>query len=125
MTRSPNKLIPSDFTPTPSLGTTVDVTAVDALDAGSLDAIAVLVSAGGDLPSGVDLDRAALKAVGFEAKPGTSLLLPQPGAAALVLVGIGDAAELDVARLRDAAATAARATATFAGRLGLRVPSAT
>lgn len=122
MTRSPNKLIPSDFTATPSLHATVDVTAVDVLEAASLDAIAVLVSAGGDLPSGVDLDRAALKAVGFEAKPGTSLLLPRPAAPALVLVGIGDAAEWDAARLRDAAATAARATATFAGRLGLRVP---
>ena len=61
MTRSPNKLIPDDFTATPSLD------AVPArsrwcgeLDERNLDAIGVLVTSDGDLPAGIDLDREAL-----------------------------------------------------------------
>ncbi len=122
MSRSPNKLIPSDFTPTPSVSSAVAVAAVDALDAADLDAIAVLVASDGDLPSEVEFDREALKALAFDAEAGSTLLLPRSRAAALVLVGVGSSADLNVARLRDAAAAAVRSTARIAGRLGVRVP---
>ena len=122
MSRSPNKLIPDDFTATPSLDAVPSVAVVDELDKSELDAIGVLVASDGDLPPGIDLDRGALERAGFEAKPGTSLALPSGARALTVLVGVGPSGELDTDRLRDAAAAFARATSRFA-RIGLRVPT--
>lgn len=122
MTRSPNKLIPDDFTATPSLRTSVQVAVVRELDEAVLEAIGVFVTTDGELPPGIDLDRAALGRVGFEAKPGSTLVLPGATGPLLVLVGVGAAAELGAAALRDAAAAFTRATARFA-RIGLRVSS--
>ncbi|WP_194828090.1 leucyl aminopeptidase [Nocardia sp. XZ_19_231] len=122
MSRSPNKLIPEDFTPTPSLEREPQVAAVAELDDSGLDAIGVLVASEGELPADIALDRAALARAGFEAEPGTSLVLPQETGPLLVLVGVGPSAELGVSGLRDAAAAVARATAKSA-RIGLRVPA--
>jgi leucyl aminopeptidase len=124
MSPNPSLLVPRDFSPVPSTTRSTDVTAAERLDESALDAVAVVVTSDGDLPPdlGADLDRDALKAVGFEAKAGSSLLVPRSSTPVLVLVGAGEADGLDAAALRDAAATAARATATFGGRLGLRVP---
>ena len=123
MSPDPSLLVPDDFSRVPSAASAVDVTAVGALDESALDAVAVVVTSDGDLPAdlGTDLDRAAQAAVGFDAKPGSSLVVARPGAPALVLVGAGPAADVDAAGLRDAAATAARATAKVGGRLGIRV----
>ena len=125
MSRNPSLLIPADYRPVPSEGASVDVSAVATLDASSLDAVAVLVPADGDLPGdlGTDLDRAALAAAGFDGSPGSTLVVPRSDAAVLVLVGAGPAGALDAAGLRDAVAVAARATARTGGRLGIRVPS--
>jgi leucyl aminopeptidase len=125
MSRNPSLLIPADYDPVPADSATVEVTAVADLDDGALDAVALLVHADGDLPSGLGdgLDRDGLKAAGFEAKPGSSLAVPRSGAPLLVLVGAGPAGALDANVLRDAAAVAARATARTGGRLGIRVPA--
>ena len=120
MTRSPNKLIPTDFSPVPSLATTTEVTVVTGF-AADLDAVALLVATEGELPASIGLDRDALAAAGFTAEPGSSLVLAQAGHP-LVLVGVGKADELDQAKLRDAAAAAARATAKKGGRIGIEVP---
>ncbi|HSO64734.1 MAG TPA: leucyl aminopeptidase [Ornithinibacter sp.] len=125
MSPNPSLLVPEDFSPVPSTGGTTEVTAVDTLDEAALDALAVVVTSDGGLPGdlGADLDRAALEAVGFEATPGTSLVVPRSATPVLVLVGAGVGGAIDAAALRDAAATAARATAKFGGRLGIRVPA--
>ena len=122
MSRNPSSLIPADYSPVPSESTSVEVSAVAALETSGLDAVAVLVHADGDLPAdlGTDLDRAALAAAGFDGSPGSSLVVPRSGAPLLVLVGAGPAGGLDASALRDAAAAAARATARAGGRLGIR-----
>ncbi|MFC5790005.1 leucyl aminopeptidase [Agromyces tardus] len=124
MTRSPNKLIPAEFTPVPSLAAAdaVEVVAVDELGAGALDALGVLVHSDGDLPEGVPLDREALARAGFEAKAGTSIVLARPEPTLIVIVGLGPAAELTDAAVRDAAAAFVRAVPK-ASNVGLRVPS--
>jgi leucyl aminopeptidase len=122
MTRSPDKLIPDDFTGTPSLDVSPQVVVVNELGETALDAIGVLVTSDGALPEGIDLDREALARAGFEAKPGSTLALPYATGPLLVLVGVGLSAELDAPALRNAAAAFARATARFA-RIGLRVTS--
>lgn len=120
MTRSPNKLIPTDFTPVPALGNSPVVSAVAdfSLD---LAAVAVLITTDGDLPAVVDLDRDSLAAAGFDAEPGSSLVVARAGHP-IVLVGMGKAGDVDAAKLRDAAAAASRATAKKGGRLGIEVP---
>ncbi len=123
MTPNPSLLIPDSFTPIPSAAAGVDVTAVDDLDTSALDAVAVVVRRDGDLPGEVGLGREALAAVGFDASPGSSFVIPRADAPVLVLVGAGPSSDLTVAQLRDAAATAARATARVGGRLGIRVPA--
>jgi leucyl aminopeptidase len=121
MTRSPNKLIAADFTPVPSLGNACEVAAVDEFSS-DLDAVALLVAVGTDLTGVVGLAEDALAAAGFDAKPGSSLVVARDGHP-VVLVGIGDAADLDADKLRDAAAAAARATAKKGGRIGIEVPA--
>lgn len=121
MTANPSKLIPADFTAVPSLGLSAAVEQVSAFSE-ELDAVIVLVGTQGDLPAAVGLSRDALGAAGFEAKPGTSLVVAQAGRP-LVLVGLGDPAEVDVNAARDAAAAAARATAKKGGRIGIEVPA--
>ncbi|GLI27173.1 putative cytosol aminopeptidase [Agromyces rhizosphaerae] len=122
MTRDPIRLIPADFTPVPSLAQydAVDVQVVDELDS-SLDAIGILVHTEGDVPE-VALDREALARVGFEAKAGQTLVLPQPTGPTLVAVGAGAADEQTDASLRDAAAAFVRAVPKQAA-LGIRVAS--
>ena len=125
MSRNPSLLIPDDYRPVPSDGAAVEVTAVASLEAADLDALAVLVPSDGDLPGGLgtDLDREALAVAGFDASPGSSLVVPRAGAPLLVLVGAGPTGDLDAAGLRDAVAGAARATSRAGGRLGIRVTS--
>jgi leucyl aminopeptidase len=120
MSRNPSKLIPADFTPVPALATACDVAVVEDF-AADLDAVALLVATGTDLTGVVGLGADALASAGFDASPGSSLVVAQDGHP-LVLVGIGDPAELDADSLRDAAAAAARATARKGGRIGIDVP---
>lgn len=98
------------FDPVPSLplvrALRVEVVPPDA----AARTVGVGVTSDGDLPPGVGLDRDALAAWGFRATPGTTLALPRPGdEQSLVLVGLGPAADVTPAVLRDAAAAFARA----------------
>ncbi len=120
MSHNPIKMIPAEFTPVPALGGACDVSAVQDFSP-DLDAVALLVGAGTDLTGVVGMGPDALAAAGFDASPGSSLVVAQDGHP-LVLVGIGDPAELDADKLRDAAAAAARATAKKGGRIGIDVP---
>lgn len=121
MTHSSHKLIPAGFTPIPSLGAGSEVSAV-AEFASDLDAVALLVGAGADTVGLVGLGAEALAAAGFDASAGSSLVVARDGYP-LVLVGVGAVEELTADSLRDAAATAARATAKKGGRIGLEVPA--
>ena len=102
-------VIDPDFNPVPSRALSHDVRAV-AEPSASAQAIAVAVPAEGDVPAIVGLDRAALAAVGFTGKAGSTTLLPRQDGPVLVLVGLGDTkGTLTGAQLRDAAATLVRA----------------
>ncbi|GGF17789.1 leucyl aminopeptidase [Subtercola lobariae] len=110
---SPYKLIPSSFEFLPSRAgdAVVDVQVSADVPAGA-EAVGRFVAPDAALPEG-GLDWNAVARVGFEAKPGQTLLVPQNGAPILVLVGIG-AEALTPATLRDAAASFARAAHSFA-----------
>jgi leucyl aminopeptidase len=84
----------------------------------AVDAIGLPVGTTGPVPRPLRLSRAALGALGFEAKPGQVLVLPPSGRAAPVAVGIGEPSEISAATLRTAAAAFARA-------LGKRTTAAT
>lgn len=107
------KLIPPEFAFLPSRAaeSAVDVQVVASVPAG-VQAVGRLVAPDAALPE-LGLDWAALAGVGFEAKAGQTLLLPQLGGPVAVLVGAG-ADPLTSATLRDAAAAFARAAHTFA-----------
>ncbi|MBN8468938.1 leucyl aminopeptidase [Corallococcus exiguus] len=67
------------------------------------------------------LDRAFLKAAGFEGRAGQTLLIPRSGGPPLLVVGVGARAQLDASKLRDAAAAFARAVGQQK-RVALQVP---
>ena len=124
MCPNPNLPVPDDFTPVPSTRATTHVSAVESIDASTVDVLAVVVPAEGELPSELsDLDRDTLGAAGFDGKPGSTFCLPRAGAPALLLVGAPAADDLDANALRDAAATASRTSAKLGARLGIRVPA--
>ncbi|UJR85517.1 leucyl aminopeptidase [Sandaracinus amylolyticus] len=85
-------------------------------------AIGVPVGTEGDVPSELGLDRATLATAGFEGKSGQTLVVPRPGQPALVAVGLGAESERDLASLRHAAASFARAGARY-GHLALALPA--
>jgi leucyl aminopeptidase len=70
---------------------------------------AVPVTSDGPVPELLGLDRETLTAAGFTGAVGQALPIPSVSRPILVAVGIGDRAELDAARVRDAAAAFARA----------------
>ena len=96
--------------------------AVEAVDAANVDALGFAVYTEGDVPAELGLDREALKRAGFEAKAGSTLVLPQADGPDLVAVGAGVEAEVDATALRDLAAAFTRAT-TRRARIALRVGS--
>lgn len=120
MSIAPHKLPPAEFTPVPSLAKEVAAEAVaDVPD--DADAVAYVVTTDGEVPQAAAVDRDALEVAGFTGEAGSSIVIPRAGAA-LVLAGIGDAADITADTLRDAAATAARATAKKGSHLALVVP---
>jgi leucyl aminopeptidase len=96
------------FNPTPSLERTVAVDVARQAPRGA-GAIGIPVATTGAVPRQVGLDRATLKAAGFEAKPGQTVSIPRRDGPTVVAVGVGDPAEVDAAGLRDAAAAFVRA----------------
>jgi leucyl aminopeptidase len=98
------------FTPAPSIDSSraVSVTVASSLPA-EATVLGVPVTSDGEVPAAVGVDRAALEAAGFTGKAGETLVLPSNGGPVVVATGVGDAAALDAAALRNAAGTFARA----------------
>jgi len=63
----------------------------------------------GAVPKSLGLDRAALEALGFEAKVGQAVVVPSGNGRVLVAAGLGKRRDADVAAVRKMAAAAARA----------------
>ena len=106
----------SAFNPIPSDGVTRAVTvSVTSQAPTEVTVLAVPVASTGDLPGAVGLDRDALKRIGFKAGAGQHIVLPRESGPDLVLVGLGEADDVGIACLRDAAAVAARAVPTDVG----------
>jgi leucyl aminopeptidase len=76
--------------------------------------VGVAVGVDGAVPRQLGLDRPTLVASGFDGKVGQTLILPQPDGPTVIAVGIGDVAEFDASKLRDAAAACARAAGKHA-----------
>ena len=113
--------VPDGFDPVPSVGRirAVEITVVDDVP-GEADAVAFPVDAAGTGAEALGADAAGLTSVGFEGSAGQTHLIAGDGSVR-VAVGIGDAARVDAAALRDAAAAFALA-ARRQGRLAVRVP---
>ncbi len=71
--------------------------------------VGVPVGVDGAVPRQLGLDRATMISSGFDSKVGQTMVLPRSDGPTVVAVGVGDPAELDASRLRDAAAAFARA----------------
>ncbi len=87
-----------------------------------VEAIALPVSAEGDVPAGLGLDRAALRRAGFKANVGAALAVPVASGPVLVATGVGPGLSLTTAEVHTAAAAFARAV-PWDARLGLAVPA--
>ncbi|WP_137844042.1 leucyl aminopeptidase [Microbacterium sp. 2FI] len=111
MTRSPSKLIPTDFPTLPGLVDLSALTVTARPPSAGDEAVGYTVFAEGAVPPELGLDRDALTRAGFDPKVGQALVIPTPSGPDLVAVGAGPAADLDAARLRDLAAAFSRATA--------------
>ena len=123
MTRSPNKLIPADFRTVPGLDA-LDATSVQLGAPTDAEAIGIGIHTDGDVPETLGFSRDDLTRAGFTGDAGSALLLPQPGAADLVAVGLGPRDELSAAVLRDAAAGVVR-TAARRGKIAIRIEQPT
>ena len=105
---------------TPSPATTVTTVDVAATAPESAESIAILLGPG-DRDDSLGIEAARLAAAGFDGTVGSALIVPAGTGPIVVAVGIGEPSELDAARLRDAAAAYAQATANHE-RLALRLP---
>jgi len=101
-------------------GTTPLALVATASDTVGATAVAHPVASEGEVPADVGVSRDDLAAAGFRGEVGDTLVLPGHPAVR-VLYGTGDPVALDRARLRDAAAAAARAAAAH-DRLSLLLP---
>jgi leucyl aminopeptidase len=99
----------SGLHPAPSLAyaAKIDVSVARTVPS-SATAVGVAVGSTGAVPRQLGVDRETLAAAGFEGKPGQTFVIPKDKDSILVAIGIGDAS-LDAAKLRDAAASFARA----------------
>ena len=100
-----------EHTPSLDASARASVTAAREVPA-SASAVGIPVAASGKVPAEVGLDRAALTTAGFDGSVGSTLIVPTTGGQVRVAVGVGEARELDAARLRDAAGAFGRATAS-------------
>ncbi|PKH40512.1 leucyl aminopeptidase [Nocardioides alpinus] len=96
--------------PVSSLRNPAVVTVVDSLPTvADAAALAVPVTAGAEPPPDLRTSSAQLAVLGFTAKAHQVVVLPGPDGRALVALGVGDAATVDLQLVRDLAATFARA----------------
>jgi leucyl aminopeptidase len=100
------------FSPTPSLDGAAPTLAAASSAPPSATAHGILVAADGEVPAAIGLDRARLRAAGFDGSVGATLVVPTGGAAIVIAVGGGDLGALDATGLRTAAAAFARAAPT-------------
>lgn len=106
----------------PSLRHPVDVRVVDHDDAlHGVDAVSVPVTASGDVPEVLGVDRDGLARAGFRPDVGSALAFPGSGTPVLVAVGLGEPGEMTPATVRDAAAAYAGAV-PYDAHLATRVP---
>jgi leucyl aminopeptidase len=91
----------------PSIGQMPRVT-VDVVDAAS-GIVGVPVGTSGPVPPPLAMSRSALEFAGFTGAAGQALLVPGDDHGAIVAIGVGDASDLDVGAVRDAAAAFANA----------------
>lgn len=119
MTRSPNKLIPSDFPTLPSLTVLDNVTVGTDED---VDAIGYGTFTDGAVPDELGLSRDALSGAEFCGNVGDTLIVPQAQGPDLIAVGFGEKRLLDSTALRNAAAAFARASVKRT-RIRLVVPA--
>jgi leucyl aminopeptidase len=80
------------------------------------------VGTSGDVPAGLTISKQALDFAGFTGAVGQALVLPGDDHVATVAVGAGDAADLNVGSIRDAAAAFASAVPAQ-GELAMVLPS--
>ncbi|HSS68832.1 MAG TPA: leucyl aminopeptidase [Nocardioidaceae bacterium] len=98
------------FNPVPSTRSPVVVSVASAIpDVSDAAALAVPVAEGAEPPPELGWDAAHLAVAGFSGKASQTLVVPGSDGRALVAIGIGDAATVDLTRLRDLAANFARA----------------
>jgi leucyl aminopeptidase len=99
-----------DVDPVPSLRTPVRVRVVDTLPpVAEASALAVPVAEGAAPPPDLRTDSAHLAVLDFTGAPHQTAVLPGEDGRALVALGIGDPATVDATRVRDLAASFARA----------------
>ncbi len=112
----------ADFNPTPSIERSAALTiGVAGSIPPAAGAVGFPVATEGAVAGELGVDRAALGALGFEGKVGQTLVVPKADGPSLVAIGIGDPAELNTSKLRDAAAAFARAVGKQA-RLATTLP---
>ncbi|MGC4174884.1 leucyl aminopeptidase family protein [Demequina sp.] len=117
MSYAPHKLVPEGFSAVSSLHALPQVSAADAVPEDA-DTVAFLVTADGTWPDAIGASRESLAAAAFEAEAGSSVVLPH-GDKPVVVVGLGKAEDVSADSVRDAAATAARATAKKSTHLAI------
>lgn len=106
----------------PSLRGPVEVRVVPHDDAqDGVDAVSIPVTASGDVPEILGVDREGMRRAGFTPDVGRALAFAGSGVPVLVAVGVGEIEDLDSAAVRDAAAAFAAAV-PFDARLATRVP---
>ena len=74
-----------------------------------VEAVGVPVGTEGVVPRSLGLSRARLAELGFEGRPGQTLVLPTASGPTLIAVGVGSKRERTPASLRNAAAALVRA----------------
>jgi leucyl aminopeptidase len=99
-----------DFDPVPSTRHPATVEVVTALpDVSEAAALALPLTPGQEPPADLGVDAGHLAAVGFTGDRGQARVLPGPDGRAVVALGVGDPATVDLAAIRDLAAEFARA----------------
>lgn len=106
--------ISPSFDPIPSRQQSVLVTVVPPGGSDPRAIVGIPVTATGDVPGELGVDRTSLEANGFTGAVGQALVLPRASGQPVVAVGVGDPAVLDTAALRDAAAAFARSVSKHA-----------
>jgi leucyl aminopeptidase len=98
-----------DFYPVPSTRREIAIDVVAALPpVADAAALAVPVAEGAEPPADLGTDAAHLAVAGFTGRSGQTLVIPGADGRALVALGIGDPATVDLTRVRDLAADFAR-----------------